>query len=237
MKRVFVALILFFIVFVFVIVWKFPYSGYISKALEDTNKSGDVKVTWSDSSEQLLAVVLKNVKVTSPQGELLALDSLRVTYTPDFVSGIIFKGSGSDTTLSGNYKNNKVNFDLRNYKLPAYLAVNVGEGNFDIKGSYDTKSTAGNADFKGRVTKIPVPMLSKPFDIDGNAVKKGEVTDIKFVASGNGISGEGSIAVSSVRGAGRDNNISGNINLKTGLISVKLRLSGTLNNIKMNVGL
>ena len=237
MKRILIALLLFLVVFIAVMVWNFPYSAYISKALEETNKSGNIKIDWSNSADRFPSVILNNVKVMSKQGELLELDNLKITYTPNFLSGIIFKGTGDDTSLSGNYKNNTINFDLKNYKLPSYLATNVGEGVFDIKGSYDVKSSGGKADFKGNIAKIPVPMLSKPFDINGNAVKKGEITDIKFDASGNGISGEGNVSISSPKGTNRDSNISGNINLKTGLISVKLRLSGTLNNIKMNVGL
>jgi len=118
------------------------------------------------------------------------------------------------------------------------MAVNIGEGSLNIKGSYDTNTSSGNADFNGTISKIPTPLLSKSFEISGSAVKKGKISDIQFSAQGDSISGNGSITIREPDNVSikKDSDISGTIELKVGMLPLKLRLSGSLNNIKLSVG-
>ncbi len=233
MRKILTAAFLFCIVFMIGLIYFFPYSDYISKALEDANKAKDIKINWTNSVNKFPRMILDNVNISSKQGELISLENLKLGFNP--ISGVTFDGKGRDVTLKGNYKSGKVNFDLKNYSLPAYLSTNVGEGVFDIKGTYDIKANSGKADFSGTIKKIPTPLLTEPLSIVGNVTKTGATSEIAFDAAGKNINGKGNISILEKKGS--DSDVSGNIKLKVGMIPLNLRLNGTLGSIKINVGL
>jgi len=233
MKKILTAVFLFCMVFIIALIFFFPYADYISHALEEAKQTKGININWTNSIKKFPGTLLENVNISSKQGELINFDKLKLGFNP--ISGVTFDGQGAEVSLRGNYKNGKINFDLRNYSLPEFIAANMGEGVFHIKGVYDIRANSGTAEFSGSIKKIPTPLLTQPLNVAGTATKNGNISEIIFDATGSNITGSGKIAITEQQG--RDSDISGSIQLKLGVIPLNLRIGGTLGSLKISAGL
>ena len=227
MKKTIMAAILFIIVFIVVLVLKFPYAEYMEKAVKDLNSGNDIKITWKNSENKYLKLELKNVTVNSKQGEILKLDDFIIT--AQIFGGFKFRGKGVENlSVSGNIKNGKIKFSIEEYPLPSYIASMTGDGKFKFIGDYDIKKKSGKIDFNGVIKKIPNPIITEPAAIAGEAEINGNETSVDFEAKGKTIAGAGKVNI-------KGSQIAGNIKIDTGIIPVNVKISGELNNIKIKL--
>ena len=227
LKKILIVVSVFILVFVIVLVLRFPFAEYFDKTVKDFNNSNDVKIVWTDSENKPLKVIISDLKLISQQGIILNADKFVVTAS--FPNALKFKGNGKDgLDITGTLKDNNIKFKIKKYRLPSYIESMLGEGIFDFDGFYKFKEKKGTVDFIGSLKNIPTPIIKVPASLSGKVNIDGNNADINFEAMGSSISGNGHISIVNKQ-------VSGNAVLKAGMIPVKIKLSGDLNNIKIKL--
>lgn len=227
LKKILIIIPIFILAFVIFLFLRFPFAEYLDKTVKDFNDSNDVKIVWVTSENKPLKVIISDLKLVSQQGIILEADKFVVSAS--FPNSLKFKGTGSEgLDINGTVKDEKIDFKIKKYRLPSFIESMIGEGNFDFDGFYKFKEKKGSVDFVGSLKNIPTPIIKVPASLSGKAILEGNNTDITFEAMGSGISGNGKISI-------KDKQISGSATLKAGMIPVKIKLSGDLNNIKIKL--
>ena len=227
LKKILIIIPIFILAFVIFLFFRFPFAEYLDKTVKDFNDSNDVKIVWVTSENKPLKVIISDLKLVSQQGVILEADKFVVSAS--FPNSLKFKGTGSEgLDINGTVKDEKIDFKIKKYRLPSFIESMIGEGNFDFDGVYKFKEKKGSVDFVGSLKNIPTPIIKVPASLSGKAILEGNNTDITFEAMGSGISGNGKINI-------KDKQISGSATLKAGMIPVKIKLSGDLNNIKIKL--
>ena len=223
LKKILIIISVFVLVFIVFLVFRFP----LDKTVKDFNDSNDVKIVWTDSENKPLKVIITDLKLISQQGIILNADKFVVTAS--FPNALKFKGNGKDgLDINGTLRDNNIKFQIKKYRLPSYIESMIGEGVFDFDGFYKFKEKKGTVNFIGSLKNIPTPIIKVPASLSGKVNIDGNNADINFEAMGSGISGDGHINIINKQ-------VSGNATLKAGMIPVKIKLSGDLNNIKIKL--
>lgn len=234
MKKILILILAVLIAVAVTVLVRFPYGSYLSSQLDSINKSSDVKVSFGSSSGGFPVLKLQHVKIFSPQGMLMELDTLDLKAA---LGGISFHGAGpSGLTLDGKHIGKKLTFRIKNYRIPQFAAPEIGTGLLDTEGTYDLGSGEGKANFKGVISAFPNPLISGSFNVSGVTTKTKSGVNVTFSAAGNNISGEGYITLA-VSSGGKPGQTSGNIKLTAGSIPLNLRVSGEAGAIKLTPSL
>lgn len=227
MKKIAGIAILFIIIAAAVFVWKFPYAEYVEKAVRELNSGKDVNISWAGSENKFPNVIFKDVSISTSQGSAADFDTLKVQ--GGICGDLKFDGKGKDDfTLNGTMKNGNINFNIKNYRLPSYIASMSGEGNFNFNGNYNIRTKQGLINFTGTILKIPHSVINIPLSLTGKADINGDQTDISFDASGDKIKGTGNAVI-------KGKAIDGKVRIDTGIIPINVKISGEVDSIKIKV--
>lgn len=215
-----IALIVIFVILLF------PYETYLKNLSQQIEKGSGVKITWSNFTFYLWKAEFKNIAVETPDGFKLFYEKIAIQ--PVFIGlkiNTFYQGQKNTIIL----RKNKIDFDLKNLKLPDKLKL-INGGTLNLKGYYYINKKIGAGAFILNTDNLVFADYSDKAVIVGNYEIKLNILNMEFDLNGVVSSGEGTITVDLIKDIFLSK-IDGSAYLHYKGIGKKFNITGTLDNM------
>ena len=226
----------FFLFFLFLLVWRFPYDAGVERGIRQIERSTGSVIGYTPRSANILGVKVVDLTILTKSGAKLTFDSAH--FSPSW-RGVEATALQGDNPMEVSSNGRDLQLDLQKIKVDTGNDI-VGKTEVTGTLAYNVRTKEGKGDLRLVIPElgVPLPVGDGPVELGSTFVisnigtlekpRSGVSTDLKLVSSDGNSSANGRLSLESQVGAAPQ--INGTIRYAAGSRRGSVRLTGPWNN-------